>query len=223
MNAYVNNIYEYIDSPLREDFVTEDAEYRYAYAEDFSNTYIATQIKVLRDQRGMTQEGLAEAIGTKQSGISRLENVNYSSWKTETLRKTARALGVRLRISFETFGSLLGEDAEFSRESLKRPKFEDDLAFKSPAGSATATYTAETNLILTPGIGKTAMFLNMGRTNLATFELPERKPDILTPDPRARGTQYQIVMIRNAKSVMLRSVIEIHLHTVTPLPNRAFG
>jgi transcriptional regulator with XRE-family HTH domain len=117
------------ENPLRHDFMEEDEEYRYAYAEDFLNTYIATQIKVLRDERGMKQGELAEAIGTKQSGISRLENVNYSNWKTETLRKVARAFGLRLRISFETFGSLLSEDADFSRESLKRPKFEDDPVF----------------------------------------------------------------------------------------------
>lgn len=118
-----------VDNPLRDEFLREDEEYRYAYAEDFLNTYIATQIRVLRDQREMKQEDLANAIGTKQSGISRLENVNYSNWKTDTLKKLARALGVRLRITFETFGDLLEEDATFSRESLMRPKFEDDPAF----------------------------------------------------------------------------------------------
>ena len=121
------------DNPLRDEFIHEDEDYRYAYAEDFLNTYIATQIKVLRDQRGMKQEDLAKAIGTKQSGISRLENVNYSNWKTETLKKIARAFGVRLKITFETFGSLINEDAEFSRDSLKRDKFEDDPAFADNA------------------------------------------------------------------------------------------
>lgn len=118
-----------VDNPLRDEFIHEDEDYRYAYAEDFLNTYIATQIRVLRDQRGMKQEDLAKAIGTKQSGISRLENVNYSNWKTDTLKKLARAFGVRLRISFETFGSLLDEDATFSRQRIMRPTFEDDPAF----------------------------------------------------------------------------------------------
>lgn len=112
---------------LRKEFA--DEEYRYAYAEDYLNTYVATQIRVLREQRGMNQENLAELIGTKQSGISRLENVNYSAWKIETLRKIAHALGVRLRISFETFGSLLDETAKFSPEGLQRETFEKDPAF----------------------------------------------------------------------------------------------
>lgn len=117
---------EYLDT-LKEEF--SDKDYRDAYAEDFLNTSIATQIKVLREQRDLTQEELAELIGTKQAGISRLENVNYSAWKTETLRKIARALGVRLRITFETFGTLLDDSLEFSPENLERVPFENDPVF----------------------------------------------------------------------------------------------
>lgn len=113
---------------LREEF--RDKDYRYAYAEDFLNTFVATQIRVLREERNLKQEDLAQLIGTKQSGISRLENVNYSAWKTDTLRKIAKALGVRLRISFETFGTLLDDSARFSSENLERPEFEDDPVFQ---------------------------------------------------------------------------------------------
>lgn len=114
-----------------------DAEYRYAYSEDFLNTLVATQIKVLREQRDMTQEELANLIGTKQAGVSRLENVNYCAWKTETLRKIARALGVRLRITFEDFTSLLDDTNDFGRENLKRVKFEDDPTFQNLELAAT--------------------------------------------------------------------------------------
>ncbi len=130
-----------------------DEEYRNAYAEDFLNTSIATQIRVLRDLRQMSQQELADRIGTKQAGISRLENVNYSAWKTETLRKLARALGVRLRITFETFGTLLDDAAQFSRESLQRPKFEDDPVFKGPVAPPArlhATPTASVHMVTAP-------------------------------------------------------------------------
>jgi len=110
----------------------KDEEYRYAYAESFLNSSIATQIVVLREQRNnMTQEELADAIGTKQAGISRFENINYSSWNIKTLKKIARALGCRLRVSFETFGSLLQEDQTFSEDSLQRPTFEADPVFQN--------------------------------------------------------------------------------------------
>src|SRR5438270_415888 len=121
-----------IDESVVEDFKDAESgeEYRYAYADEHLNTWIALQIKAIRELRGLTQSELAELIGTQQPGIARLENVNYSNWKTETLKKVARALGVRLKISFETFGSLLDEDATFDRESLERPMFADDPAFK---------------------------------------------------------------------------------------------
>jgi transcriptional regulator with XRE-family HTH domain len=115
---------------LRETFQDESA--RYAYAEDFLNCSIAAQIKALREDQELSQEELAEMIGTRQSGISRLENVNYTAWKVETLRKVARALGVRLRISFEEFGSLSSEIEEFRPEKLGRRKFEDDPVFQEP-------------------------------------------------------------------------------------------
>jgi ribosome-binding protein aMBF1 (putative translation factor) len=46
-------------SSLEDELRQEDEEYRYAYAEDFLNTSVATQIRVIREQRGLTQEELA--------------------------------------------------------------------------------------------------------------------------------------------------------------------
>ena len=121
-------------SELREHLKEEmlAPEYRYAYAEDYMNSVVAAQIKALREQRKMTQEDLAKEIGTKQSGIARLENINYSAWKTETLRRLARAFGIRLKITFEEFGPLLEEVEAFSREALERRSFKEDPEFHEP-------------------------------------------------------------------------------------------
>lgn len=113
---------------LEDEFQGE--EYRYGYAESFLDTWVATQIVVLREQRGLSQSELAALIGTKQPGISRLEDVNHSSWNTATLKKIAQALGVRLKISFETFGDLLDEKEEFGRTFLQRPTFEEECALR---------------------------------------------------------------------------------------------
>lgn len=103
-----------------------DPEYSEGYAESFLNSYVATQIKVIREQRKMTQAELANEIGTTQAGISRIENVNYSSWSIRTLIKLARAFKVRLKVSFEPYGTLPEEAVRFDRESLERPRREDD-------------------------------------------------------------------------------------------------
>jgi len=103
-----------------------DPEYSEGYAESFLNAYVATQIKVIREQRKLTQSKLAEILATKQTVVSRIENVNYSAWNIKTLKKLARALKVRLRVSFESYGTLPLEVATFSREALQRPAREDD-------------------------------------------------------------------------------------------------
>ncbi len=108
----------------------QDEDYRYAYDEEFANSRMATQIKVIREQReGMTQARLAEMSGMRQSRISALENVDYSAWSISTLRRLARSLGVRLSFKFESWGELLSEVETFSREGLQRSDFEQDSAF----------------------------------------------------------------------------------------------
>jgi transcriptional regulator with XRE-family HTH domain len=107
----------------------QDEDYRYGYAESFLNTRLAAQIKTLREQRGMTQAEVAAAMKIKQPGFRRFEDINHSVWKTDSLWNIARALGVRLNISFEAFGTLPEEKKHLNKGSLQRPKFEDDRAF----------------------------------------------------------------------------------------------
>ncbi len=113
---------------LREPF-DGSQEYRASYAESFMNSWIAAQIKVIREQRGLSQQQLAELIGSKQAGISRLENVNYTAWKVSTLARIARAFDIRLKISFEEFGTLPEEVVGFDRSSLERVEYQDDPVF----------------------------------------------------------------------------------------------
>jgi transcriptional regulator with XRE-family HTH domain len=117
----------------------KDKEYREAYADDFLNTKIATQISTIREQRGLTREELGNKIGAKAEGVARLENVNRASWNFRTLSKVAHALDGRLNVSIETYGSLLDEAESFSRESLQRVSFDGDSAFQDAVVSANAT------------------------------------------------------------------------------------
>ena len=106
-----------------------DREYRESYAQDFLNTTIATQLRVIREQRELTQADLAEAVGTKQTAISRIENVDNTARNIGTLMEIAFKLDCRLKVSFETFGSLIEESLRFSRENLQCPTFSDDPVF----------------------------------------------------------------------------------------------
>ncbi len=52
-----------------------------------------------RIEKGLTQAQLAKKMGTKQSAISRLESGTYNP-SLAFLEKLAKALGVKLKISF---------------------------------------------------------------------------------------------------------------------------
>lgn len=112
---------------LKQGFKNKD--YRHGYADEFLNSSIATQIKVLREQHGWSQKELAKHAQMKQPRISVMENVNYSSWSINILRKLAEAFDLTLCVSFESFGKRLADIERFSREALERFSFEDDPVF----------------------------------------------------------------------------------------------
>ena len=112
-----------------------DSEYRHSYSDEALNLFLASQIRVLREQRGLSQAELAEIIGTKQAGISRLESADYSGWSKRTLKKLAEAFDLRLRVSFEPFGSLWEEVATRDHKTLQRPSFHEDPEFSQSTRS----------------------------------------------------------------------------------------
>lgn len=60
------------------------------------------QMTALRKAAGLTQEEMAEKLGTKRSNISRLESLSASSSPSlATIEKYARVLGYSLRVGFE--------------------------------------------------------------------------------------------------------------------------
>jgi transcriptional regulator with XRE-family HTH domain len=147
-----------------------DAEYSEGYSESFVNTYIATQIKVIREQRKMTQAELAGLIGTTQAGVSRYENVNYSSWNVKTLTKLARAFGVWLKVSFEPFGELPNEVVQFSRQSLERVKREDDPGLSAMSIPMISMYHDEgPKVIAIDSRKKSSAYGDIGQRNVPSW------------------------------------------------------
>ncbi|MBK8605016.1 MAG: helix-turn-helix transcriptional regulator [Saprospiraceae bacterium] len=96
-----------------------DKEYAHAYMDSHQSTRLATQIKVLREQRGLTQKQLAELSKMKQERICALEDVDYDAWTISTLRKLAHAFDTTLHISFIPFSKGIQDIEDFSRENLQ--------------------------------------------------------------------------------------------------------
>jgi len=74
----------------------EDPEFRRAY-DDLGPAY---QVARLRIMRGLTQEQLAEKVGTKQPSIARLESGSAIP-RLDFLRRVVEALGGTLTIRIE--------------------------------------------------------------------------------------------------------------------------
>lgn len=74
------------------DFVAEYSALNLQYS-------VAKQVMRLRCKNGLTQAALADRVGTKQSGISRLENAS-SLPSLSFLTRVAESLGADLEIRF---------------------------------------------------------------------------------------------------------------------------
>lgn len=143
-------ISEQLKTDLREEQFCE------GYTESFLDSYVATQIKVLREQREMTQKELADVLGTTQTAISRIESINYSAWNIGTLKRLARAFKVRLRVSFETCGSLIDDYERFTRDNLQRVSRDNDPVLygltSSLSTAALALGTQNTSTVVATGL-----------------------------------------------------------------------
>lgn len=73
-------------------------EFRKAY-EDLEEEYKLTrEMLAARSRYGLTQEAVAELMGTTKSAVSRLEAAGKHAPSLTTLKKYARAVGCRLEI-----------------------------------------------------------------------------------------------------------------------------
>jgi transcriptional regulator with XRE-family HTH domain len=86
---------------LHDRYIGTDAERRASLKEERVNAEVARTIYELREERGLTQEALAELVGTTQSVISRLEDADYEGHSLNMLNRIARALNKSLVIGMK--------------------------------------------------------------------------------------------------------------------------
>ena len=69
-----------------------DPEFADGYDEGYAQFKFGVLLQMSREQAGMTQEEVAQKLGTKKSAISRIEN-HAEDIRLSTLQKYAKALG----------------------------------------------------------------------------------------------------------------------------------
>jgi DNA-binding XRE family transcriptional regulator len=80
-------------------YVRNDPEMQKLVDEEFQKLEIGQQIYDLRKEANLTQEELADMIGTTGSVISRLESADYDGHSLKMLERIAIALGKKVSLS----------------------------------------------------------------------------------------------------------------------------
>ena len=91
--------------PVEESFAQwdKDPEFREAYEALEEEFALASALIEARSRADMTQEQVAEAMGTTQAVVARLESGRVMP-STRTLERFAKATGTKLRIAFVPVG-----------------------------------------------------------------------------------------------------------------------
>ena len=63
---------------------------------------VSLQLAALRQQAGLSQKELARKLRTSQQQVSRLESPGYEGHSLTMLRRVAKALNARVRVTIET-------------------------------------------------------------------------------------------------------------------------
>lgn len=92
--------------------------YRHAYISENVKTWIARQIRVIREKQKMSQAQLGEACGKPQSAIARLENPDYGKMTLQTLLEIAEAFDVALLVKFVDHQTFLFEYEKLDESEL---------------------------------------------------------------------------------------------------------
>lgn len=101
-----------------------DKEFRHEYMMDKVRSYIAFQIRALREQRRWNQGDLAKAAGKTQSVISRLEDPDYGKLSLQSCLELAVAYDLPLLVQFVEWDDWLARMSNMSPSALRKRSFD---------------------------------------------------------------------------------------------------
>lgn len=112
----------------------ETPEYHDYFVASQLNKGFSFQMRALRAKQDLTQKGLAELAGTKQSVISRIETNGVTNLSVKSLLKLASAFNLGLVLRFVSLEHLLDWTNPISLEELAPKKSSDVInSLRKPA------------------------------------------------------------------------------------------
>ena len=104
------------------DKALRNPDVRAAYDALSSRFEVKRQMIALRRKAGLTQERMAELLGTRKSNISRLESLSSGhSPRLSTIEEYARVLGYSIKVAFEPSGRANIPDGQSEGSPLRPP------------------------------------------------------------------------------------------------------
>ena len=103
-----------------------DEEFRHEYMMDQVRSFIAFQIRALREQPGRrwSQGDLAQKSGKTQSVISRMEDPDYGKLSLQSLLEIAIAYDLPLLVQFVEWDDWLARMSNLSPSALRKRSFD---------------------------------------------------------------------------------------------------
>lgn len=98
--ARKKNLHSAASRFLYDRYIAGDSKREEVYEEEVINAEIARKIHDLRTKAGLTQQELADRVGTSKSAICRLEDADYEGHSLSMLKRIAEALDKRVEIRF---------------------------------------------------------------------------------------------------------------------------
>ena len=138
--------------------------YRNAYMQGHVRSRIAYQIRALREQRGLSQQDLADLLGTTQSVVSRLESTEYGKASVQTLLDIASVLDIALSVKFCSYPEFLEGAADVSPRALRVESYAD-----AQVGTLTSYNLASVRAVTTgtPGLNAPTIGTSENGNNLS--------------------------------------------------------
>ena len=92
----------------------QDADYRSGWDKAARQYALASMIRGLRQERGVSQQELANRVGTSQAAIARLE-LGGAAPRLDTLERIAEALDMNLELRFEPRSEHVAKELDLAR------------------------------------------------------------------------------------------------------------
>lgn len=118
---------------------------RHAYVQAEVVTALAVQIRLIRQQRGWTQQQLAKRLGTTQAAVSRLEDPSYGRVTLRSLLDLSKVFDTGLQVRFVSTIRMLRDTWNPNHAAMRVDSFEDEaptVGFVLRPGSAIAASEA---------------------------------------------------------------------------------